>query len=444
MTAAVIAGAQELRKRNNLTDFNGEVKQEISCEDNEKLVCGDLPVIDLIVDASSINKEDYTIANLYEYYPEGNSDYPYQFDSFRNIVAVKYRGDSSYFLFDKYQYKFEFRNDSDFEDRKNRSLLGMGKSDDWAIHGPFIDTSLMHNKLFYSLSREMFEWAPNSRYFELYINSEYQGIYLAVEYPSADESRIDLNNFSLLSGETPYLVQRNNLGYGDLTVPTFGNESGNTSYPVVLKYPNSVNVTKKQFNYIERDISDFEKKLYADNFDSAKDSYRDYINVESFIDYFIINELAMIKDAGYQSMFMYKDFNGKLTTTVWDFNNALDHYVYMAVPFDQWIVAENNWYEQFLNDRIFVKQLIERYLTLRETTLSDEHLEKLITDYEGLLRTSESRNFEKWGYIYMESLIATREDNPPLNFEQSIQRLKDNLKKRLEFIDQHITDFYVW
>lgn len=444
LITVVIFAAQSLNDYVQETDTEKNPVHEVFCKNNELLVCGDLPVINILVDETLLEKEEYSIANLYEYYPIDNEKYPYEFTSFKNAVAIKYRGDSSYALFDKPQFKIEFRKDTDLEDRVNRSMLGMNESDDWAFHGPFIDTSLMHNKLLYSLSKDIFDWAPDSRYFELYLNSEYLGIYLAVEYPSTDESRLDLSDFGLLGGETPYLVQRNRLGFGDLMVPSYGETYGHTSYPITIKYPNKDDITKEQFDYIEKDFSEIEKRLYSDTFTTDKESYRDLIDMESFIDYFIINELAMIKDAAYQSMFMYKDFNEKLKVTVWDFNNAFDHYVYSEVDYDEWVVASNNWYNQFLSDREFVKPMIDRYYELRESTLSNENIMSLIDEYQRLLRSSESRNYDKWGYIHKESLISVREENAPINFEQSVQKLKENIEKRLEFMDRHIVDFYVW
>jgi|GEM_PF-4843531 len=414
---------------------------ELKCIDDVSLVCGKVPVINISLESNNLDKEVYVMGEFIQYNPENNNSYPYQFDSSIESIAVKYRGDSSYSLFDKRQYKIEFREDYTSSNRVNRSLLGMDKNDDWVFNGPFIDTSMMHNKLMYSLAKEMFPWSPDSRYFELYINNEYQGLYLAVEYPSGDETRLNLSSFALLNGESPYLVQRNQIGFGDLRVPTFGEVKGLTSYPIILKYPNTRSVTKKQYEYIGEDISSFEEKLYSEEFD-APNSYHHDIDLMSFVDYFIINELAMIKDAGYQSMFMYKDFGGKLTTTVWDFNNAFDHYIYSDVEFTEWAVAGNNWYQQFLKDETFVKIMILRYDELRQSTLSNQHILDLIDANYELIKDAAERNFDIYDYVFRESLVAKKHIDSPDNFDESVEQLRKNIIKRLKFMDEHIQDFY--
>jgi hypothetical protein len=74
------------------------------------------------------------------------------------------------------------------------------------------------------------EWAPDSRYFELYVDNEYQGVYLAVEPISSGNERIKLEPFGLLSGETPYIIRRDRVG----TSTNVLNINGNSGLITVL------------------------------------------------------------------------------------------------------------------------------------------------------------------------------------------------------------------
>jgi hypothetical protein len=440
----VLIFAQKYNNEHLDKESKAKKNDEILCSENKEIECNELPVISIELSSDHISKEVYIFGQLTQYYPESNRDYEYDFKSFSEKIALKYRGDSSYSLFDKRQYKIEFRDDEELESRIDKSLIGMNKNDDWAFYGPFIDPTLMHNKLMYTLSGEMFEWAPSARYFELYINGNYEGVYLAVEYPSGDEARLNLSDFSLFSGETPYLVQRNDIGFGELEIPTYGQINNLTYFPVTLKYPNTEDITRKELDYISSDFSKFEEKLYTEDFLTATDSYRNDIDLQSFVDYLIINEFAMIKDAGFQSMFMYKRFEGKLTATVWDFNNAFDHYVYSSRSLYEWTVVDNNWYKQFMQDEVFVSEFIKRYKELRRSTLSTKNVLSLIDENYDLIKESADRNFEKYGYIFEESIVAKRSDDYPTNFDEAIDRLRYNVKERLEYMDSTIDEFYIW
>lgn len=66
----------------------------------------------------------------------------------------------------------------------------------------------MRNHLVYELAREIFEWAPDSRYVELFVNGKYQGVYLVVEPVTNGESRLNLSEIGLSTGETAYVIKR--------------------------------------------------------------------------------------------------------------------------------------------------------------------------------------------------------------------------------------------
>ena len=89
------------------------------------------------------------------------------------------------------------------------------------------------------------------------------------------------------------------------------------------EYPKADNIVPQQKEYIQNYMSDFEDALISDNFTDSLRGYHAYIDVESFIDFFILNEFAHNPDAYRLSTFMYKDKNEKLHMgPIWDFNLA--------------------------------------------------------------------------------------------------------------------------
>ena len=75
-------------------------------------------------------------------------------------IQIRVRGNSSR-LFDKVGYLFKFT-DTDGSD-KPYEVMGMEQDSTWVLHGPFLDKTLMRNYMWYNLSGQIMEWAPDVR-----------------------------------------------------------------------------------------------------------------------------------------------------------------------------------------------------------------------------------------------------------------------------------------
>ena len=142
------------------------------------------------------------------------------------------------------------------------------------------------------------------------------------------ESRLRLAEFGLLSGETAYIVNRDRIDTGSEEIDTWGKTNGYTYNALYIRYPSKNKITEKQKAYIQKDISEFEQVLYGKNFSDKRIGYQAYIDMDNWVDYFIINEFAMNYDAGNLSTYLYKELDGKLQLAVWDFNNGFDNYLW--------------------------------------------------------------------------------------------------------------------
>ena len=165
----------------------------------------------------------------------------------------------------------------------------MGKNSEWVLNGPFLDKTLIRNRLVYGLGREIFEWAPDCRYVELFIDGEYQGVYLAVEPVTNGESRLRLCEFALASGETAYIVKRDRVGTEENPLNVYGYYAGKINNSLYIDYPTKSNLTNKQQEWITNDIDTFERVLYGEKFDDPKEGYAKYLDVDNFVNYYILN-----------------------------------------------------------------------------------------------------------------------------------------------------------
>ncbi len=74
-------------------------------------------------------------------------------------------------------------------------MMGMDSHHDWVIHGPILDKSLIRNYMWYNIGGEIMDYAPNVRFFEMFINGEYEGVYIMTERITAGDmdSRLNLS-----------------------------------------------------------------------------------------------------------------------------------------------------------------------------------------------------------------------------------------------------------
>ena len=385
----------------------------------ENVICGNIALLDGNEEAQSVSAVPNSIYR----------------------ATIKYRGASSYSKFDKKQYRIKFYKNSK-ENEKKVSLAGMGANSEWVLNGPYLDKTLIRNKLVYDLARELNGWAPDTRFVELFVDGEYQGVYLAVEPVTNGESRLRLAEFGLLSGETAYIVNRDRIDTGSEEIDTWGKTNGYTYNALYIRYPSKNKITEKQKAYIQKDISEFEQVLYGKNFSDKRIGYQAYIDMDNWVDYFIINEFAMNYDAGNLSTYLYKELDGKLQLAVWDFNNGFDNYQWFRTETDVLHTVENSWFQRLWQDENFRDRVCERYRQLRETTLADEHIAEKIASYQEELGEAVDRNFKVWGYSFKENLLAgTSKEGTSRNirsYEEAMKQLTDTIRERLAYLDKEL------
>lgn len=385
----------------------------------ENVICGNIALLDGNEEAQSVSAVPNSIYR----------------------ATIKYRGASSYSKFDKKQYRIKFYKNSK-ENEKKVSLAGMGANSEWVLNGPYLDKTLIRNKLVYDLAGELNGWAPDTRFVELFVDGEYQGVYLAVEPVTNGESRLRLAEFGLLSGETAYVVNRDRIDTGTEEIETWGKTKGHTYNALYIRYPSKNKITKKQKEYIKNDISEFEQVLYGKNFSDKRIGYQAYIDMDNWVDYFIINEFAMNYDAGNLSTYVYKELGGKLQLAAWDFNNGFDNYQWFHTETDRLYTVENSWFDRLWQDESFKEHVCERYGQLRKTTLSDEHIAEKIASYQAELGAAVDRNFKVWGYSFDENLlVGTGKDGRSRDigsYEEAMQQLTDTIRERLAYLDKEL------
>ncbi|MEG2290847.1 MAG: CotH kinase family protein [Clostridium sp.] len=394
-------------------------------------------------------QNDEMVAAKVEYFDKstGNNhitDTPAIFEK----ALIRPRGRSSR-SHDKKGYYLKFKEENCI-DNKNVAISGMTEDSDWVLHGPYLDKTLIRNYLAYNLAGEIMEYSPNARFFEMFINGEYQGVYVLIEKNQYnDEGRIKVTETDINMTSTSYILALDTGSKDELhRLETFTYYTGKNgrrsslSEQLEIVYP-STTLTEVQKEYIQNDMSKFEKALSSFDSGDKKTGYPSFIDVQSFIDYFIINEFTMNSDAARLSTYFYKDIRGKMKIAVWDFNSAFDNYITSMSEPHGFLMADKFWYEYLLKDKNFVDAIVKRYGELRKTFLSDEYLLNYIDETIEYLGPAIDRNYEKWGYTFSEehNMLEPDERNPE-NYEEAVKQLKDAIVERGAYLDKNIETLY--
>jgi len=380
--------------------------------------------------------------------------------SFEGFIGIEIRGASSQ-SFPKKSYGLETRDENN-EDL-DVSLLGFPEEEDWILYGPYSDKSLLRNILIYDLSRDIGMYASRSVFVELTINDIYKGVYVFMEKLKRDSQRIDINKLKAdeNSGEDltgGYILKidktaGSNLGEGYNELNSFTsqyaplNASLGQEINFLYEYPKAKDITTEQKAYISSYVTNFEDALASDSFTDVNLGYSAYIDMPSFIDFFLLNELSNNVDGYRLSTFMHKDKNGKLKMgPIWDFNLAFGNADYCSGgETNVWAYKFNErcsndfwqipfWWDRLLQDPAFVTQLKERWDLLRGGSFSEASILTKIDAYKNTLEKAGAieENFMTWNvlgtYIWPNNFVGD-------TYNEENNYIKDWLSDRLIWLD---------
>ena len=286
------------------------------------------------------------------------------------------------------------------------------------------------------------DYAPNVRFCELILNGEYKGVYLLCETITAgtEGARLNLTVDKKDNTFNGYCIRLDRIDDDDTqNITPFTKYTIRTKLQQSIVYPGRANMTDELQTAIKDDFSAFEKSLYSYDFDNKKYGYDELIDVQSFVDYFIINEFSCNYDAGWLSTYMYKDLDGKFRMCVWDFNSAFDGYQESFMPADHFEMQNCLWYFMLFKDEDFTDRIISRYRELRKTYLSDEYLNNYIDETIAYLGDAIDRNYEVWGYTFGEEYdLFTPADRNPRDYETAVADMKEFIAVRSKYMDENI------
>ena len=424
-----------------------------------KLTSSNLPIIVIDTEGKKIVDEPKIDAHM-GIIDNGEGKLNYITDSFNGYngrIGIEIRGQSSQ-QFDKKQYAIETRdtlgNDIDV------SLLGLPKESDWVLNASYIDKSLLRNVLAYKIFNDMGRYASRTRFCELIINGEYRGIYILQEKIKRDKNRVNISKLEPADTEGDkitggYIIKIDKVDFGDKTwtspYPPFQGATQKIVY--VYYYPDREDINSAQAEYIKNYVTNFEKVMNASNYNDPFYGYLNYIDLDSFVDMFLIFELSKNVDSYRLSTFFYKDRNKKLCAgPIWDFDLSFglpDYYEGWSTEGWQYKVYLGGdywqnpfWVSKLYNDPVFKNKFAKRWNELKNNILSYETISKFIDDCVNKISDAKTRNFEKWNQCFDGVTYIWPNKNKFTSYEAEINYLKNWIKQRLDWLNKNVPAEY--
>jgi hypothetical protein len=371
-------------------------------------------------------------------------------------IGIEIRGQSSQ-MFPKKSFSVELRDTAGTG--ISDALLGMPAGEDWALIASFSDKSLLRNAITYQLGRKMGAWQPRTRFCEVYMNGVYHGVYLLVESIKRGADRVDINKLKPdeISGDNltgGYIVKVDKTW--DLTANEYfytwpANKYYNArNYAFTYVYPKFDEIVSQQKSYIQDYLLMLENTLNGSSFKDPDNGYRKYMDVGSFVDFQIINELTNNVDGYRYSTFFYKKKDsdgGKLFAgPLWDFDLCYGNADF-APPRDlttNWLYPNYgpdegynmHWWARLMEDEEYRQAFAGRWKALRAGAFSNDSIMANVDSDIAYIGDAVSRNFNRWPiigqYVWPNYFIGN-------SYQEEVDFLKAWILNRLNWMDGNVS-----
>ena len=320
----------------------------------------------------------------------------------------------------------------------------------WTLINNYGDKSLMRNKIAFHMSRGIgLSYTPYCQFVDLIFNGEYQGCYQLCDQVEVNPGRVEITEM------TPDDIEGEALTGGYfIEIDAYANQEASwfeslRGIPVTIKSPDDDEITPEQSAYIKDYFNKFETAVFTYGFTSETTGYRKYLNLDSFLQYFIVGELDGNTDY-FWSIYMSKERGEEkfVVGPVWDVDLGFDndYRTYPIANKTDFIYRSGGSVAsdavKRLADRILIADAKsrERLKYLWSDARVNRHYNptyycKLVDRYAEQLAQSQELNFKRWN-ILGENVHM----NPAVSgsYEGEVQRVKDYLNERFAQLDRII------
>lgn len=306
-------------------------------------------------------------------------------------------------------------------------LFGMGGDPDWVLNGLYFDRLLVRNTLGYDLFQSFSAegYAAESRFCELTLGGKPKGVYGLFEKIKRDDDRVDLDPSD--AGDA-FVVK---LSEDEIDWP---NPAGYGGWKLVS--PGDASDEAREV--IGDTLAKWEKAASLNDASEATGVFAS-VDLDSAVDFVILEELLKNNDAYFLSVYLSKDVDGKIRFIPWDLDLSLGGPTYNDnFNPESWLYYRPPMIAVMGESPVFRARLVARWEELRRGELAEEAIFARIDGYQATMGDAIDRNFELWpigsidfwGYLEPVSSYAEEDDN-----------VRTFLRARLAWMDASIADW---
>jgi len=264
----------------------------------------------------------------------------------------------------------------------------MSSDKKWIFLANYTDKTLSRNAISFHLGRiSNLDWTSKSDFAEVFINGNYDGTYQITEKVEEDDHRVNI-------GKDGYLLeidQYDRLNENDIFFRT-------PRLVFNVKSPD-LNYDSEEYNYVKNYVRNFEKVLYSKDFKSNEIGYKNLIDIDSFVDWYLINEISKNNDSQfYSSCYMTLIPGEKLIMApLWDYDLAFGNSRLNGTENPEgFLIKNSSWMSKMFDDPEFVDKVKNRFLYFY---YQKDQLINFSNELSEKLKQSRIENNKRWNTL---------------------------------------------
>lgn len=348
-------------------------------------------------------------------------------DEFCELASMKGRGNSTWAAPKKpYAIKFD----------KKKSFFSLPEDKSWVLLANYYDKTLLRNDLAYYMGREMstFSWTPSFIQVDLMLNGQYKGLYQLGEKVKISKKRVNI-------GDSGILMEIDNRALTEEDARYFGVD--HVEQPINIKDPD-VEYNDDNYIYARDFVQLADAVLFSDTYTDPVNGWQKYMDIDSFVEWYIFNELSKNVDACsfFSSCYMnLKRGDGEKLKMgpLWDYDLAFGGYAFNNAtqahannPEGFSLKTHTQWYTRLFTDPVFVAAVKTRfnyYYNNRQQIY--DHLDATANK----VKTKIYEENKLWGRLCNTSALETEVQSA---YQEEVNNLKAWIETRFEWLSINI------
>ena len=262
------------------------------------------------------------------------------------------------------------------------SLLDDPNGSAWGLYPSNGDLTFLHNQTAYYMGKiSNLDYTPRAHFVDMFFNSRFFGTYVMTERPEISSDKVNVG--------------------GDGFILSIGSDESGTTFSVD-RMEQSVTIlspavpSSEALSYVSDFVDMADEVLFSSYFTDNDTGWQKYMDIDSFVDWYLINEIAKNQDGAFRTnCLMNLERGGKLKMgPLWDFEDAFGGVA--SSDYYGFVVKNVNWYARLFEDPTFVARVKERF------NYFYEHQQDILSEINAnaeYLKYSVQENDNRWNVL---------------------------------------------